>query len=100
MLKSTLKIARCCFTLGDSGFLQFFRVVSSDDKANPVRGLKPVFFTIDLPDPEGQGEPPGLSTLMSRNVPQTQATRPTVTLVALDFFFKDLMSEFGNFPGF
>ena len=23
-------------SLGDSGFLQFFRVVSSDDKANPV----------------------------------------------------------------
>ena len=26
-------------SLGDSGFLQFFRVVSSDDKANPVLGL-------------------------------------------------------------
>ena len=29
-IKSTLKIARCCGTLGDSGFLQSFRVVSSD----------------------------------------------------------------------
>ena len=26
-------------SLGDSGFLQFFRVVSSDDKANPVTHL-------------------------------------------------------------
>ena len=36
MIRSTLKIARFFQTLGDSGFLQFFRVVSSDDKANPV----------------------------------------------------------------
>ena len=36
MIKSTLKIARCSKSLGDSGFLQFFRLVSSDDKANPV----------------------------------------------------------------
>ena len=35
MIESTLKIARCCGTLGDTGFLQFFRVVSRDDKANP-----------------------------------------------------------------
>ena len=34
-IKSTLKIARFVLTLGDSGFLQFVRVVSSDDKANP-----------------------------------------------------------------
>ena len=26
-------------SLGDTGFLQFFRVVSRDDKANPVMGL-------------------------------------------------------------
>ena len=25
--------------LGDTGFLQFFRVVSRDDKANPVNGV-------------------------------------------------------------
>ena len=29
-LQSTLRSARCCGTLGDSGFLQFFRVVSRD----------------------------------------------------------------------
>ena len=36
-IKSTIKIARCCGSLGDSGFrfLQFFRVVSSDEMANP-----------------------------------------------------------------
>ena len=28
-------------SLGDSGFLQFFRVVSSDGKANPERRISP-----------------------------------------------------------
>ena len=39
MIESTLKIARYCGTLGDTGLLQFFRVISRDDKANPEYGF-------------------------------------------------------------
>ncbi len=38
MIKSTLKIARCCGTLGDSGFLQKFLGLFQVIMANPVFG--------------------------------------------------------------
>ena len=44
MIKSTLKIARL-LSLGDSGFLPFFRVVLSDEMANPESmcgGISPI----------------------------------------------------------
>ena len=39
MIKSTLKIASMFETLGDSGFLQFFGVVSSDYGKPRMRGF-------------------------------------------------------------
>ena len=33
------RLPGCCQNLGDSGFLQFLRVVSSNDKANPGIGV-------------------------------------------------------------